>query len=66
MKILRQLLMQDPHVQRLLEEIKSGQDAQLITGLSGSARPAFLDTIYDYIQTYLHNFTKLTASTKKL
>lgn len=50
MKILRQLLMQDPHVQRLLEDIKSGQEAQLITGLSGSARPAFLDTIYDYIQ----------------
>ncbi|WP_146550912.1 MULTISPECIES: transcription-repair coupling factor [Rummeliibacillus] len=50
MEILRQLLSQDPHVQHLLEDIKSGQEAQLITGLSGSARPAFLYTIYDTIQ----------------
>ncbi|MGX9132865.1 transcription-repair coupling factor [Rummeliibacillus sp. JY-2-4R] len=49
MKLLRQLLTKDPHVQRLLEDIKGREDAQLITGLSGSARPAFLDTIYDYI-----------------
>lgn len=47
MEILRQLLSRDTHVKRLLEDIKNGQDAQLITGLSGSARPALLDTIYD-------------------
>ncbi len=49
MELLRQLLTKDSHVQRLLEDIKNREDAQLITGLSGSARPAFLDTIYDYI-----------------
>ncbi|HWI49997.1 MAG TPA: transcription-repair coupling factor [Rummeliibacillus sp.] len=49
MEILRQLLSQDTHVKRLLEDIKSGQEEQLITGLSGSARPAFLDAVYAYI-----------------
>ncbi|MFJ8264241.1 transcription-repair coupling factor [Rummeliibacillus sp. NPDC094406] len=49
MEILRQLLSQDTHVKRLLDDIKSGQEEQLITGLSGSARPAFLDAVYAYI-----------------
>lgn len=54
MEILRHLLTSDPQVQKLLDEIKNGQGAELVTGLSGSARPAFLDTIFYTLQKPLY------------
>ncbi|MFG3614330.1 transcription-repair coupling factor [Rummeliibacillus sp. G93] len=54
MEILRHLLTSDPQVQKLLDEIKKGQGAELVTGLSGSARPAFLDTIFYTLQKPLY------------
>lgn len=46
MEVLRQLLLQDRHVASFLEEIKNGENAQLITGLTGGARPAFVDALF--------------------
>ncbi|GEK34491.1 transcription-repair coupling factor [Kurthia sibirica] len=47
METLRKLLMSDSHVEQLMTAINSGQQGQLITGLSGSARSAFIDTIFE-------------------
>ncbi|MGE7925237.1 transcription-repair coupling factor [Viridibacillus arvi] len=50
MEILRKLFSQDMHITKLLEDLQQNNGPQLITGLSGSARPAFLDTIYGAIE----------------
>lgn len=46
MEILRRLLMKDMEVAALIEDIRREQPAQLVTGLSGSARSAFIATMY--------------------
>lgn len=46
MEVLRQLFLQDKHIAKFLKEIKGGAQSQLITGLSGSARPAFVDALF--------------------
>ena len=47
MDIFHQLFSQDKHIQVVLEQIKAGAaDHQLITGLTGGARPAFLQALY--------------------
>ena len=45
--VFHQLFSQDKHINTLLEQIKKGEaDQQLITGLTGSARPAFLNALF--------------------
>ena len=46
MEALRKLLMQDQHVSHFIEQLEQGLSNVLVTGLSGSARPAFIDTIF--------------------
>lgn len=46
MEVLRQLFLQDKHIASFLEELKSGAGSQLITGLTGSARPTFVDALF--------------------
>lgn len=46
MEVLRQLFLQDKHIASFIEDIKSGGQSQLITGLTGSARPAFVDALF--------------------
>lgn len=51
MEVLRQLVSQDKHITSFLQEIQSGQTAsQLITGLTGSARPVMVDALFDYVK----------------
>ena len=46
MEVLRQLFLQDKHIASFIEDIKSGGQSQLITGLTGSARSAFVDALF--------------------
>ena len=51
MNVFHQLFSQDKHINSLLQQIKDGSaDQQLITGLTGSARPALLHTIFQEIK----------------
>lgn len=51
MEVLRQLVSQDKHITSFLKEIQSGQTAsQLITGLTGSARPVMVDVLFEYVK----------------
>lgn len=51
MEILRQLVSQDKHITSFLQDIKSGKTtSQLITGLTGSARPVMVDALFDYVK----------------
>ncbi|MEO4055551.1 transcription-repair coupling factor [Solibacillus sp. CAU 1738] len=47
MDVFHHLFSQDKHINAFLQQIGSGEtDDQLVTGLTGSARPVFLQTIY--------------------
>ena len=51
MEVLRQLVSQDKHITSFLQEIQSGQTmSQLITGLTGSARPVLVDALFEYVK----------------
>lgn len=51
MEVLRQLVSRDKHITSFLQEIQSGQTAsQLITGLTGSARPVMVDALFEYVK----------------
>lgn len=51
MEVLRQLVSQDKHITSFLQEIQSGNTAsQLITGLTGSARPVMVDALFEHVQ----------------
>lgn len=45
MKPLHQLFLQDLHIESLVKDIEQGVDRQLVTGLSGGARPIFIHSI---------------------
>lgn len=44
---------EDTHTQNFIADLKKGQDHQLISGLSGSARPIFYQTIWSETETPL-------------
>ncbi|WP_142830643.1 transcription-repair coupling factor [Planococcus soli] len=44
---------EDTHTQNFIADLKKGQDHQLISGLSGSARPIFYQTIWSEAETPL-------------
>lgn len=46
MKQLLQTFSADSHTQKFIDDLKKGQDHQLISGLSGSARPIFYQTAW--------------------
>lgn len=48
-EVLRQLFMQDKHIASFIDELSNGETAQLVTGLTGGARPAFIDTLFSKI-----------------
>lgn len=51
MGVIRQLVSQDKHITSFLQEVQSGQTAsQLITGLTGSARPVLVDALFDFVK----------------
>jgi transcription-repair coupling factor (superfamily II helicase) len=45
MKPLHQLFLQDLHIESFVKDILKGLDEQLVTGLSGGARPVFIHSI---------------------
>ncbi|MBB4826816.1 transcription-repair coupling factor (superfamily II helicase) [Sporosarcina luteola] len=45
METLIKLLLQEKEIANVMEELKSGQDRQLITGLSGGAKPMFFHAL---------------------
>lgn len=47
MKHILQTFLGDSHTQSFINELKKGQDHQLISGLSGSARPIFYQTVHE-------------------
>ena len=47
MKHILQAFLGDSHTQSFINELKKGQDRQLISGLSGSARPIFYQTVHE-------------------
>lgn len=57
METLRRLFMNEEDITSFIDDIKKGQQSQLITGLSGSARPAFIGTIYEEIQKSIYLIT---------
>ncbi|MEK4484042.1 transcription-repair coupling factor [Psychrobacillus sp. FSL H8-0484] len=50
MELLSNLLIEDTHIQKLVKELESGKDQQLITGLSGSARAVFTKLLYNSLE----------------
>ena len=50
MRRLSNLLIEDTHIQKLVKELESGKDQQLLTGLSGSARAVFINMLYNVRQ----------------
>ncbi len=50
MKLLSNLLIEDTHIEKLVKELESGKDQQLLTGLSGSARAVFINMLYNVRQ----------------
>ena len=46
MNHILQTFSEDTHTQKFITDLKKGQDHQLISGLSGSARPIFYQTIW--------------------
>ena len=47
MEVFHQLFSQDKHINALLEQIEQSKaDQQLITGLTGGARPAFIQSVF--------------------
>lgn len=47
MEPLHQLFMKDHHINTVLEDLQKGIDQQLVTGLTGGARPLFMQSIAD-------------------
>lgn len=46
MELLSNLLIEDTHIEKLVKELESGNDQQLITGLTSSARAVFTEMLY--------------------
>ncbi|TQR04608.1 transcription-repair coupling factor [Psychrobacillus soli] len=46
MELLSNLLIEDTHIQKLVKELENGNDQQLITGLTSSARAVFIEMLY--------------------
>ncbi|KAA0954788.1 transcription-repair coupling factor [Planococcus sp. ANT_H30] len=53
MNHILQIFSEDTHTQKFIADLKKGQDHQLISGLSGSARPIFYQTIWSEMETPL-------------
>lgn len=53
MNHILQTFSEDTHTQKFIADLKKGQDHQLISGLSGSARPIFYQTIWSEAETPL-------------
>ncbi|GEK31023.1 transcription-repair-coupling factor [Kurthia zopfii] len=47
MEILHQLFMNDAEIEKFINDLKNGQRSQLVTGLSGSARPTMIGTAFE-------------------
>ncbi|MGB3101468.1 MAG: transcription-repair coupling factor, partial [Psychrobacillus psychrotolerans] len=47
MEPLSNLLMEDTQIQKLVKELESGRDQQLLTGLTPSARAVFTNMLYN-------------------
>ena len=45
MELLSNLLIEDAHIEKLVKELESGNDQQLITGLTSSARASYRNAI---------------------
>lgn len=46
MELLSNLLIEDAHIEKLVKELENGNDQQLITGLTSSARAVFTEMLY--------------------
>ena len=54
MEILHQLFMNDAEIEKFINDLKNGQRSQLVTGLSGSARPTMIGTAFEETQKSIY------------
>lgn len=57
MEALRNLLVQDSHMKNFIMDLSEGMTETLVTGLSGSARPAMIETMYNELQKSMYILT---------
>ncbi|ETP70605.1 transcription-repair coupling factor [Planococcus glaciei CHR43] len=53
MEQILQVFSEDSHIQKFIADLKKGSDHHLISGLSGSARPVFYQTVWSDMQAPL-------------
>jgi len=53
MEQILQVFSEDSHIQKFIADLKKGNDHHLISGLSGSARPVFYQTVWSDMQAPL-------------
>ena len=67
MSIFHQLFSNEKHINTLLQQIKLGEaDQQLITGLTGGARPILIQSIYEEVNEPIYVFTPNLLQAQKL
>ncbi len=67
MEVFHQLFSQDKHINTLLQQFKSpAVDGQLVTGLTGGARPAFLQAIFREIDRPIYVLSPNLLQAQKL
>lgn len=66
-EVLRQLFLEDKHIATFMESVKANDvQEQLVTGLSGSARPALIDALQQYSKRPIYIFTAGMLQAQKL
>lgn len=67
MNVFHQLLTKDPHIQTLLKQMADAQTgSELITGLTGGARPALLQAVYEQTKRPLYVLSPNLLQAQKL
>lgn len=67
MSVFHQLFSQDKHINTFIEQIGENKyDSQLVTGLTGSARPVFIQTIFEDLKKPLYILSPNLLQAQKL
>lgn len=67
MEVLHQLFSQDKHINTFIQQIgEKAYDSQLITGLTGSARPVLISTIFKQFKKSLYVLSPNLLQAQKL
>ncbi|MDI7743860.1 transcription-repair coupling factor [Lysinibacillus fusiformis] len=67
MNVIHQLFSQDKHINTFIQQIgEKNYDSQLVTGLTGSARPVFIQTIFENLKKPLYILSPNLLQAQKL